>query len=256
MDQQTGLDQAQRLLLQLRKDFLVDLPDKIDGIESMVLQLEQTGNDSENFETLFRSVHSLKGTAGTHGINTITFICHQLEDVLTEYDKGHAAPELIDALLAYLDLIRRTGDIARDETADYSEIHKLLENIRSRRNRGKNIGLIVEGSIFMSNLYMDSIEDLQAELVIVKDGLDALDRLLREKYDFVIMGSETKSLNGTALLYALRAAGGINRNIKAIMVTSREHPKFIEELAPDYLLHKNKQLSERLCTAVTEIISH
>ena len=254
-EQKTGLDQAQKLLLQLRNDFLVELPDKVDDIEAMILMLEQPAGDLENFEKLFRSVHSLKGSAGTHGVMTITFICHQLEDTLTEFNKGTINPELIDTLLRYLDLVRRTGEIARDEAADYAEIHKSLEKIRSQRQKGKYIGLIVEGSTFMRKLYIDSIENKRTELFVVEDGLEALGRLLREKYDFVIMGSETKSLNGTALLYALRAAGGLNKDIQTIMVTSKHQPSFIDGLEPNCLLHKNKLLSEQLAAAVTEIIS-
>ena len=255
IEQKKSLDQAQRLLMQLRQDFLVELPDKIDDIEAMILALEQPSHDNHEFEKLFRSVHSLKGTAGTHGITTITFICHQIEDALSEYGDEHRNPELIDILLSYLDLIRQTADAANEESADYAEIHKTLEKIRSRRQKGKTAGLIVEGSSFMSNLYVDSIKNKNTELHVEEDGLIALGRLLREKYDFVIMGAETKSLNGTALLYALRAAGGINRNIKTVVVTSKEQPRFVTELSPDYLLHKNKQLSAQLSETVTKIIN-
>ena len=149
----------------------------------------------------------------------------------------------------------KTADIANEESADYAEIHKLLEKIRFRRQKGKCVGLIVEGSAFMSNLYLDSINENRIEISVEEDGLVALGRLLREKYDFVIMGSETKSLNGTALLYALRAAGGVNRNIQTIMVTSKDNPSFVTGLAPDFLLHKNKLLSEQLSATVQKIIS-
>lgn len=252
-----GIDQAKKLLLHLRNDFLIELPERIDGVEPQVLALEKSKQDSEIFETLYREMHSLKGTSGTHGLTTIAYICHQFEDALTDLgDNQDATPELIDTLLTYLDMIRRSGVIAGQESPDYSEVETALDNIRQRRQKGKCVGLIVESSSFMSNLYIDSIDHKNVEFSVIEDGLEALKLLLREKYDFVIMGSETKSLNGTALLYALQAAGGINKNIQTVVVTSKSSSQFINELAPDYYLHKDSNLFNQLATVLTEITSN
>lgn len=252
----SGQDQAQRLLLQLRNDFLEELAEHLDDAEPLVLTLERDPQDSEAFDALYRNIHSLKGRAGTHGVPTITHICHHFEDTLTEM-AGHRgkASAHTDVLLNYLDLIRRAGQLARgSEDADFSAITKELAQIRQGRKKGKCVGLIVEGSAFMRHLYTNSIEDNEVEFTLEADGLDALGRLLREKYDFVIMGVETKSLNGIALLYALHAAGGINRNIRTIMITSKTDTRFADGMAPDYLLRKNKDLSDQLQQTVRDVI--
>ncbi len=129
------------------------------------------------------------------------------------------------------------------------------ETIRSQLKRGRKLALVVEGSHFMSRLYQDSLRPLPIEISVIEDGLDALGWLLREKYDLVIMGAETKSLNGTALLYALRAAGGINRDIKTIMVTSREKSQFAKGMQPDTLLTKNQTLSKELHDTVSALFT-
>ena len=255
--QPSGLDQAQRLLLQLRNDFLDELPERLDDAEPLILELERDRHNSDAFDTLYRSIHSLKGIAGTHGVPTITFICHHFEDTLSELtsQSGHGR-ELTDTLLSYLDLIRRTGQLAREDAdADFSPISKELEQIRQGRHKGKCTGLIVEGSAFMTHLYTSYLDAQHIEYTIEADGLEALARLLREKYDFVIMGAETKSLNGVALLYALRAAGGINRKIRTIMVTSKANTQFAEGMAPDFLLRKNKDLSAQLEQTMQHVIS-
>lgn len=252
--EQKTTTQAHKLLLELRNNFLVELPEKVDDLETMVLALERPSQEHENFNTLYRNVHSLKGSAGTHGISTITFICHQIEDALTELGESHqASAELIDILLAYLDLIRKSISLAYEDSVDFGDIHKAMDKLRARRQEGRITGLIVEGSAFMRNLYSSCLTDKHVDISTVQDGLEALGWLLKEKYHFVIMGSETKSLNGTALLYALRAAGGANRNIKSIMITSKAHPEFAPGMAPDYLLPKDKNLADRLYQTVREI---
>jgi HPt (histidine-containing phosphotransfer) domain-containing protein len=245
------LNQAQRLLRELRAGFLVDLPEQLDDIESLVLNLEQDQNSlqatSSVYDELYRHIHSLKGRAGTHGVDIISLISHQFEDALSGLHNGQSITRThIDCFLKYVDLTRQATELAHNEKADFSELKATLEIIRSQLKQGRKLVLIVEGSHFMSSLYQDSLRPLPFDISTLDDGLEALGWLLREKYDLVIMGGETKSLNGTALLYALRATQGINRNIKTIMVTSSEKSQFADGMQPDILLTKNQSLATQL----------
>jgi HPt (histidine-containing phosphotransfer) domain-containing protein len=256
----TGLDKARQLLRELRTSFLIDLPDRLDEIESLTLNLEQDMNSSEEskpvYDELYGHVHSIKGGAGTHDVDVISLISHQFEDALVALNNTpNVTPSHIDTFLQYVDLIRQATELAKDESADFTNIKTTLEGIRTQLKQGRKLALIVEGSHFMSRLYQDSLRDLPLDIAVLEDGLIALGWLLREKYDLVIMGAETKSLNGTALLYALNAAGGINRDIKTIMVTSREKTQFAEGMQPDTLLTKNKSLASQLHATVTALFT-
>lgn len=253
-------NQAKRLLHELRLGFLEELPERLDDIESLVLNLEQDQASSNNahpvYDELYRHIHSLKGSAGTHGIPVISLISHQFEDVLTDIGTGlKTTPIFIDIFLTYVDLIRSATTLAHDENADFKPIKSELEAIRKKLKHGKKLVLIIEGSSFMVNLYKDSLNSLPVEISVIDDGLEALGWLLREKYDAVIMGAETKSLNGKALLYALRAAGGINRDVMAIIVTSSQQTQFADTLGPDAVLTKNKQLSEQLHKVISPLFN-
>ena len=254
------LNKAQRLLRELRISFLVDMPDRLDEIESLVLNLEQDQRSSQTtgpvYDELYGHLHSIKGSAGTHGIDIISLISHQFEDALSALNHApHVTPAQIDTFLKYVDLLRRATELAQDDNADFADIKTTLETIRSQLKHGRKLALIVEGSQFMSHLYQDSLSSLPVDISVIEDGLVALGWLLREKYDFVIMGAETKSLNGTALLYALRAAGGINRDIKTIMITSREKSQFAKDMQPDTLLSKNKMLATQLRDTVETLFN-
>ncbi len=255
-----GYSQTQKLLWELRTTFLVELPDRLDDIESLVLNLEQdqTSVTPEHpvYDALYRHLHSLKGGAGIHGVSIISLISHQFEDLLTELGNGLTLNlTLIDTFLEYVDLTRQATQLALENNTDFDTVKSALETIRSRLKQGRKMALIIEESNFMVNLYQDSLRSLPVDIAVIGDGLEALGWLLREKYDLVIMSAETKTLNGTALLYALRAAGGINRDIKTIIVTSRKHSHFIKDMHPDALLNKNKTLASQLKTAVSRLFT-
>ncbi len=252
-----NLDQAQRLLEQLRLGFLEDLPERLNTIEAEVLRLGKPASADGAFEECFRQVHSLKGSAGTHGIPFISRVCHHIENGLAQMD-GDANPKQVDMFLRYVDLMRRAGDQTchqpRQEQADFHMLESELEQLQQQRCCGKKTALVVEGSSLMSDLYQASLAELPVTLHMETDGLEALTHLLHEKYDFVIMGAQTRTLNGTALLYALRAAGGRNFGIPVLMVTSASKPRFVAEMTPDFLLRKNRDLFERLQDAVRDIV--
>ena len=251
-----NLDQANKLLKQLRANFLAELPEKLDQYEPIILSLTRPENYHEAYESVFRAIHSLKGSAGTHGIMTISIICHQFEDYLTDLStKPQVSEKDVDVLLEHLDLIRRTIELAEQESANFSEIDKILDAIRQRSERGKLSMLIVEENAYMQEIIKSSLSEYPVKISLHADAMDALRILLRIKYDILITGAEAKSLNGKALHYALRASGGINRKIKTIIITSKDHPEFASGLAPDYLIRKDKELSGQLRDTVNSIIN-
>ncbi len=254
MNKNTSLDKAQQILQQLREDFLKELPERCDIIEDGILSL---GNDAggEHFQRLYREVHSLKGSAGTHGIPAISTICHQLEDGLTAAQETTTpAPERIDLYLRYLDLIHRCIEIARERHGNYAEIDQALEDIRRHGSAHRLSGLIVENSPAMTALYQGALEGQPVQLAVEQDGMVALNRLLRERFDLLIMGAETRTLNGIGVLYALRAANGINRHIRVILVSSSQRQGFAPKLGPDVLVPRGPQMVPSLTRAVEKIV--
>ncbi len=214
----------QALLATLRNDFLDALPDRCDQIEALILALEKSW-DTSRFEDLFRHVHSLKGSGGTHGLSIITAICHHLENLLTEAQDHHGFNRAtIIRTLACTDLLRQVESEARQPLPSYAAIEAELDRLRELSRASRKVGLIAESSAAMSHLYQQAVESLPVQLRVTHNGLAALEQLLREPFDFIIVGRELRELNGIALLTALRASQTRNHAIPAIpaiLVTSR-----------------------------------
>lgn len=238
------------LLAEMRSEFLNELPDRCDDFEELILELQKASDNRESFETLYRGVHSLKGSGGTHGLPLITTICHQLENLLSEGDAVKVFDRaFVDAALALVDLLRHVEGAARQNPPDFSIIEARLEEQRALNLQHRLPVLLVESSRVMAGLCQKALEDLNLQLSLVDDGLTALERLLNEHFLLVIVARELKALNGIPLLAALRTSQGRNQEIPALLLTSRTEkiPDFITSTT---IVSRDRNLSRTLHEAV------
>jgi CheY-like chemotaxis protein len=217
-----NMDAFQALLAKMRDEFLCELPERCDRLDKLILALEKTPNNRDAFNELYRGVHSLKGSGGTHGLSIITTLCHQLENHLTEADtRSEFGGVFASRALSYVDLLRRVETIAQQSNPDYLPVEAAMAALRQTSLQSRKIGLIAESSPMMVNFYQQALVELPLQLNTVANGLAALERLLHEHYDFVIVGREIRELNGIAIITALRASQVANQNIPAILVSSK-----------------------------------
>jgi len=246
-----NMDAFQVLLKEMRKDFLAELPERCDNCDKLILTLEKAPDDREAFNELYRGIHSLKGSGGTHGFSIITSLCHQMENLLSDADaKGDFSEAFASRALAYVDLLRQIETLAKQDGPDYSTIEVELEALRQLTLQRRKAGLIAESSTMMAGLYQKALEALPLQLTVANDGMIALARLLHEPFDFVIVGRELKELNGIALMAALRSAQSPNQNIPAILVSSKrdavpDHVRFSATLSRDQKLTVNLVVAVR-----------
>lgn len=102
---------------ELRKDFLEEAFELLDNFEKSLLILERNPNEDKAIQEVFRTVHTIKGGAGTVGFDEIQSFMHVLEDVL--------------------DLVRKKRiQFKTDDISLLLECRDVLENMLNSRNAG------------------------------------------------------------------------------------------------------------------------
>lgn len=88
--------------------FTPEAQEYLEVMEGLLLRLEKTPEDAESIQHLFRTVHTLKGSAHTVGFQAIGDVAHPVEDCLGAVREGRLrmSSGLIDLILRAVDVIR------------------------------------------------------------------------------------------------------------------------------------------------------
>lgn len=73
------------------------LPEKLFEIESCWSEYQTDFSQPEVFDTFYRLIHTLKGTAATFGFNTQADICYEIQKILLKTKETHTALAQNDA---------------------------------------------------------------------------------------------------------------------------------------------------------------
>jgi chemotaxis protein histidine kinase CheA len=252
------MDAIQSLLLQLKQTYIAELPDRLDQLETIVLQMEREGPQPNLYNELFRQVHSLKGSGGTHGLPIITSICHPLEDYLSTITPKSDLIKLAfaDITFAYLDLLREVVNRLNHKSEVFPDIETVLVQLRQRSFSPRYAALLVENSAVMVKILQQPLQLFNFRVVVQDDGYQALGRALVEPFDLIISAHEIKQLNGLALLTALKLAHGINRHTPTVLLsTNRISAASASDFRPDFLLSKDDQLHTHFSATLARIVN-
>jgi two-component system, chemotaxis family, sensor kinase CheA len=90
------------------REFLVESGENLDRLDRELVILEQTPGDGEILASIFRTIHTLKGTSGFLQFTALESLAHVGENLLSRLRDGQLAlnPEITNELLAMVDAIR------------------------------------------------------------------------------------------------------------------------------------------------------
>ena len=252
-------NQIEKLLSDLRNNYLAELPARLDELDNLIVSFRSADNKADVFESLYRDVHSIKGSAGTHTLHILTTICHDFEDQLNIHEKNlsEVSKTDIDIWLKYIDLLRNAHTALINQETSFPTIESELEKLRKSNDNKITYRCLLVGPTKLQKQICETIfSKNNTSLSVANDGYEALGRLLASKYDFLITNHETSLLNGIALIAATRIGSISNRNIQAVLLTSNETLTLNRHTDPDYILIKNSSLTDNLSIVVNEIIEH
>jgi two-component system chemotaxis sensor kinase CheA len=87
--------------------FAAEAREHLAEMSRALIALEEAPEDRESLDSIFRSVHTIKGMAGAMGYDVATRLAHNIESVLDELrgERREVNPDLIDLLLESTDLL-------------------------------------------------------------------------------------------------------------------------------------------------------
>ncbi len=93
---------------ELLQDFLQESSDLLSDVDSKLLSLEQSPNDSGLLNDIFRGFHTIKGGAGFLNAHELVSLCHLTENLFEHLRKSELSlnAEIMDAILAATGEIR------------------------------------------------------------------------------------------------------------------------------------------------------
>src|SRR5258707_2958946 len=123
----------------LIKDFLVESNENLDRLDSELVKLESDPSSEELLSSIFRTIHTIKGSCGFLGFSKLEKVAHAGESLLSLLRDGKISltPEITSGLLAMVDAIRtilaEIQNTGRDGDEDYPELIEDLIRLQKSR---------------------------------------------------------------------------------------------------------------------------
>src|SRR5579859_304011 len=96
---------------ELVEAFHEEVARRLDEMEAALLAIESGNQGPGMVDSLFRNVHTIKGTAGMFGLEDVTAVAHAVEDILAiARERGTLPPGLLDPLLHATGVVRARVD--------------------------------------------------------------------------------------------------------------------------------------------------
>jgi two-component system chemotaxis sensor kinase CheA len=112
--------------------FLAEAREHLQDLNLAVVRIEETPDDQETVNEIFRIAHSMKGMSATMGFERMAALTHQMEDVfeLLRQRSGGLPHEAINVLLECLDALSATVETIDETGAEDLDPAPLIERLK------------------------------------------------------------------------------------------------------------------------------
>ena len=132
------------------REFLVESAENLDQLDQDLVALEENPRDSQRLASIFRTVHTIKGTSGFFGFAKLGAITHSGEHLLGQLRDGKIDLDddvtgvlltLVDAVRSILERIENTGG---EGESDFHDLSQSLDRVAfEAAKRRENGGVVI-----------------------------------------------------------------------------------------------------------------
>jgi two-component system chemotaxis sensor kinase CheA len=119
------------------REFLIETNENLAQLDIDLVTLEKDPTERETLARVFRTLHTVKGTAGFLGLQKLQAVAHAAENLLGKLREGKLVfnAEIASALLTVVDAVRKMLEAVEasetDGTGDFSALIATLERLNS-----------------------------------------------------------------------------------------------------------------------------
>jgi two-component system, chemotaxis family, sensor kinase CheA len=128
---------------ELVKVFMDESEDEIRELESGLIRLEEDKEDEDTINRVFRAAHTIKGSAGLVGFDSVSNYTHTLENILDRIRKKDLTitKKLISTMLTSVDFLKRMIAAGSEgEEIDEKEIDQSVQSLKRFSGAAKPSG--------------------------------------------------------------------------------------------------------------------
>jgi chemosensory pili system protein ChpA (sensor histidine kinase/response regulator) len=157
--------------------FVPEIQDYLETIKKTMVRLRSNPSDNDEIHTLFRTVHTIKGSAYTVGFSVIGDLVHPLEDCLvTIRDGGGPVTHVL------LDVVDRTMDIVRSllrrdpsDVAGFQQDILIVKDTLRRIQEGEPVEIVVVPNDSVRPVVVETAQILELTAEYIIPELDSTD---------------------------------------------------------------------------------
>jgi two-component system chemotaxis sensor kinase CheA len=173
------------------REFLLESNENLVRLDQEIVELEKRPKDADLLASIFRTIHTIKGTCGFLGFTQLEGVAHQAENILSQLRSGQREVtegiislvlESVDAIKVMLKSIEQSGGEGPDQ---YAELRQRLEHAAAAKDsvtaapaplresapaaEGDKTLAVSESAIRVDVGLLDKLMNLVGELVLARN---------------------------------------------------------------------------------------
>jgi chemotaxis protein histidine kinase CheA len=194
--------------------FYDELMSKLECMEDALIDVQNGVYDSENINEIFRSIHTIKGTADLLGMIEVVSITHKAEDVLDEVRSNNI--RLDDSLCSLLLDLKNLLVILIDQILNFVELDSDMKNLLFDfekellvyipiKEEKKTILVVEDSSLIRESIkYIMQDQNIKYNIILSDSGDDGLQKIKENNIDLLICDISTPYFDGIDMIKEIR----------------------------------------------------
>ncbi len=233
-------------------EFLTETNESLGALDLDMVRLEQNPNDKELISSIFRLMHTIKGTCGFLGLPRLETVAHRAENVMGRFRDGDlkVTPAYVTLIFESFDRIKTiVGGLeatGSEPQGDDSALIEKLDAVFEGRDGNPDNG--TSGADVIPDSVKDAVDPLQALF-------DATPVLPQDQWDTIVTVPENDSNDATKTMEAAPAPAPVAATPAPAVASADDHgAKAGGPSIADQSLRVNVDVLENLMTLVSELV--